>query len=195
MFHENARRLVMANIAQTVNVLQAMVLTDGARMVLTPTYHVFAMNAGHQDATSHPVQVTAADAAYEGEAGSYRTLTTTVSSKDGSALVSLTNLDVDGPATVRLDLRGKGWEIARARVLAAPSVQAHNNGGRPGRRGARVVRRCAQGRRHPRRRPAAALLRDGGTHLSVNRVCRTPVSAPDGSPLPSGRGQCTHTSS
>ncbi|GAB3468590.1 alpha-L-arabinofuranosidase C-terminal domain-containing protein [Kineococcus endophyticus] len=131
VFHENARRLVMANIAQTVNVLQAMVLTDGAQMVLTPTYHVFAMNAGHQDATSHPVQVTAADAAYEGEAGSYRTLTTTVSSKDGSALVSLTNLDVDGPATVRLDLRGKGWEIARARVLAAPSVQAHNTAQAP----------------------------------------------------------------
>ncbi|MEW1958186.1 alpha-L-arabinofuranosidase C-terminal domain-containing protein [Kineococcus sp. NPDC059986] len=126
VFHENARRLVMANIAQTVNVLQAMVLTDGARMVLTPTYHVFAMNAGHQDATSHAVQVTSADAAYEGEQGSYRTLTTTVSSKDGSALVSLTNLDVEGPATVRLDLRGRNWEISRARVLAGATVQAHN---------------------------------------------------------------------
>ncbi|MEZ0166144.1 alpha-N-arabinofuranosidase [Kineococcus sp. LSe6-4] len=131
VFHENARRLVMANIAQTVNVLQAMVLTDGARMVLTPTYHVFAMNAGHQDATSHPVQVTAADATHEGEAGSYRTLTTTVSSRDGSALVSLTNLDVDGPAAVRLDLRGRGWDVSRARVLAGASVQAHNTADAP----------------------------------------------------------------
>ena len=51
-FHAHADRVVMANIAQTVNVLQAMILTDpdtGA-LVLTPTYHVFAMNTGHHDA-------------------------------------------------------------------------------------------------------------------------------------------------
>src|SRR5678816_1812275 len=51
-FHRHAERVVMANIAQTVNVLQAMILTDpdtGA-LVLTPTYHVFAMNTGHHDA-------------------------------------------------------------------------------------------------------------------------------------------------
>src|SRR5690625_3996449 len=51
-FHRHADRLLMANIAQTVNVLQAMILTDpdSGALVLTPTYHVFAMNAGHQDA-------------------------------------------------------------------------------------------------------------------------------------------------
>nr|WP_246315755.1 alpha-L-arabinofuranosidase C-terminal domain-containing protein [Kineococcus aurantiacus] len=132
VFHANARRLVMANIAQTVNVLQAMVLTDGARMVLTPTYHVFAMNAGHQDATHHAVQVTSSDARFEGEQGAYPTLTTSVSSKDGTALVSLTNLDVDAPATVRLDLRGRDWQVSAARVLSAPTVQAHNTVEAPG---------------------------------------------------------------
>ena len=126
VFHANARRLVMANIAQTVNVLQAMVLTDGARMVLTPTYHVFAMNAGHQDATSHPVHVVAADARHRGEAGEYPTLTTSVSSREGSALVSLTNLDVERGGTVRLDLRGRDWSVSGATLLAAGSLQAHN---------------------------------------------------------------------
>ena len=121
----------MANIAQTVNVLQAMVLTDGAHMVLTPTYHVFAMNAGHQDAVSHPVHVVAEQARHESDAGSYRTVTTSVSSREGSALVSLTNLDVDRPATVTLALRGKAWEVAEATVLTAGSLQTHNTADAP----------------------------------------------------------------
>ncbi|WP_432520823.1 alpha-N-arabinofuranosidase [Kineococcus sp. SYSU DK006] len=126
VFHANARRLVMANIAQTVNVLQAMVLTDGPTAVLTPTYHVFAMNARHQDATSHPVQVVAEDARHEDGTGSYRTLTTSVSSRDGSALVSLTNLDLERPATVRLALRGRDWQVSGATLLTAERPQAHN---------------------------------------------------------------------
>ncbi|MGI4893850.1 MAG: alpha-N-arabinofuranosidase [Janthinobacterium lividum] len=126
VFHANARRLVMANIAQTVNVLQAMVLTDGPRMVLTPTYHVFAMNAGHQDATSHPVQVTTPGATYEGPEGSYPTVTTSVSSRPGSVLVSLTNLDVEATNTVTLSLRGREWNLGTARILTAPSLQTHN---------------------------------------------------------------------
>jgi alpha-N-arabinofuranosidase len=131
VFHANARRLVMANIAQTVNVLQAVVLTDGPDLVLTPTYHVFAMNAGHQDATSHPVQVTADEGRHEGDSGSYRTITTSVSSRedgDGgpSALVSLTNLDVERPATVTLQLRGRRWSPGAATLLTAPTPQAHN---------------------------------------------------------------------
>src|SRR5690606_7696392 len=50
IFHAHADRVAMANIAQTVNVLQAVVLTDGAKMILTPTYHVFEMFNVHQDA-------------------------------------------------------------------------------------------------------------------------------------------------
>src|SRR5690606_12110353 len=49
-FHDNARRLRLANVAQVVNVLQSMLLTDGAKMLRTPTFHAFAMSAGHQDA-------------------------------------------------------------------------------------------------------------------------------------------------
>ncbi len=57
VFHRHAQRLHMANIAQTVNVLQAMVLTEGAKMVLTPTYHVFEMYKVHHDATLLPTHV------------------------------------------------------------------------------------------------------------------------------------------
>src|SRR5690606_14497079 len=56
VFHRHAERLHMANIAQTVNVLQAMVLTQGNEMVLTPTYHAFKLHIPFQDATYLPLE-------------------------------------------------------------------------------------------------------------------------------------------
>ena len=49
IFNKHSDRIMMANIAQTVNVLQAMILTDAENMVLTPTYYVFKMFKEHQD--------------------------------------------------------------------------------------------------------------------------------------------------
>ncbi len=57
IFNKHCDRVRMANIAQTVNVLQAMVLTDKEKMLLTPSYHVFEMYSAHQDATMVPVDV------------------------------------------------------------------------------------------------------------------------------------------
>ena len=54
-FNRHADKLVMANVAQVANVLQAMILTEGERMVLTPTYHVFKMYVPFQDAAALPV--------------------------------------------------------------------------------------------------------------------------------------------
>ena len=51
IFNKHCDRIAMANIAQLVNVLQSVILTDGEKMVLTPTYHVFKMYNCHQDAT------------------------------------------------------------------------------------------------------------------------------------------------
>ena len=51
IFNKHSDRVRMANIAQLINVLQAVILTDGEKMILTPTYHVFKMYACHQDAT------------------------------------------------------------------------------------------------------------------------------------------------
>ena len=48
IFQRHADRVAMANIAQMINVLQAMILTDKEKMVLTPTYHVFEMFKVHQ---------------------------------------------------------------------------------------------------------------------------------------------------
>ena len=57
IFNNHCDRVRMAHIAQMVNVLQTMILTDGPRMVLTPTYHVFEMYKPFQDATSLPTDI------------------------------------------------------------------------------------------------------------------------------------------
>jgi alpha-N-arabinofuranosidase len=121
IFHRHARRLVMANIAQTVNVLQAMLFTDGDTLVRTPTYHVFEMNKGHHDATSLAVHVL--DEPYRGD---LRTLSVSASVKDGRALLSLSNLDTESALSVAFDLRGGAVRDIQGRVLTAPALQNCN---------------------------------------------------------------------
>jgi alpha-N-arabinofuranosidase len=124
-FHDHAERLVMANIAQTVNVLQAMILTEGEALVLTPSYHVFEMNKGHQDAQRLWLKLLDVPTRGEGETR-VDTLSASASTKDGAVLVSLTNLDADGPVELALDLRGAGVGEPVGRLLSAPSMSAHN---------------------------------------------------------------------
>lgn len=126
IFHKHCNRVQMANIAQLVNVLQAVVLTEGERMLLTPTYHVLKMYAVHQDAEA---------LALHGEFGSYGTedgkalpqVGATASRKDGVVHVSLYNLHPKEAAEVTLELRGSeaGFDCEGA-VLAGDAIGAHN---------------------------------------------------------------------
>jgi alpha-L-arabinofuranosidase len=125
-FHRHAGRLVMANIAQTVNVLQAMLLTDGRSLVLTPSYHVFAMNRAHQDADSLAVRLTGPAPVRPVAHTDLATFSATASRKDGKVLISMTNLDAEAPVAVELDLRGGRLGAATATVLDAASLNAHN---------------------------------------------------------------------
>jgi len=126
-FHRHADRVVMANIAQTVNVLQAMILTDpeSGALVLTPTYHVFAMNAGHHDADSLAVHLKGAPE-IESDGRALPLVSASASTRGDTALVSLSNLDATRDHAVTLDLRGRTVSGARARVLTAPALAAHN---------------------------------------------------------------------
>ena len=128
-FHRHAGRLKMANIAQTLNVLQAMILTDDdGAMVLTPTYHVFEMNRGHHDATALAAHVLSAPVVADDVPG----LSVSASTRDDSALVSLSNLSVDAPLEVQVDMRGRGASVRRARVLTGTDAAAHNTPDNPG---------------------------------------------------------------
>jgi alpha-N-arabinofuranosidase len=130
-FHRHADRVVMANLAQTVNVLQAVLLTDGARLVRTPTFHVFEMNKDHQGAASlavhllaHPEDLTVGDE-------QLRTISSTASRRDGAVLVSLTNLHAEDDVEVELQLRGGAVGDPTARLLTSAGLADHNTGEAP----------------------------------------------------------------
>jgi alpha-L-arabinofuranosidase len=132
IFHRHAQRLVMANLSQTVNALQSVLHTDGPQLILTPTYHVFEMNQRHHDATRLDVHFTSpVDVRPVGDFD-LRTLSMSASAKDGSALLSLTNLDTELERTVEVDLRGGAIEVGRARVLTADQLADHNTAERSG---------------------------------------------------------------
>ena len=123
----------MANIAQTVNVLQAMILTDpdtGA-LVLTPTYHVFAMNAGHQDASALAAHVLLPEETAEVDGRALPMISASASTTGETALVSLSNLDHAESRTLVLDLRGRSVTGHTATVLTGASSAAHNTPEQP----------------------------------------------------------------
>ncbi len=124
-FHTHADRLIMANIAQTINVLQAMILTDGEAMVLTPTYHVFEMNKGHQDATVLPLTLRGV-ASREVDGTDLALVSASASTTGSTVLVSITNLDAEAGVDLALDLRGAQVGSPVGRVLAASAINAHN---------------------------------------------------------------------
>lgn len=131
-FHRHADRVVMTNIAQTVNVLQAMLLTEpeGGPLVLTPTYHVFEMNVGHHDAAALDVHLRDVPA-HTADGSELPLISASASTKGNGALVSLTNLDAGQDRVVTLDLRGRHVLGHSARVLTAASLGAHNTAAAP----------------------------------------------------------------
>jgi alpha-L-arabinofuranosidase len=133
VFHAAAERLVMANIAQTVNVLQAMILTDpdSGALVLTPTYHVFAMNAGHQDATRLEARLVAPDLVRRVAEEELPTVSVSASTKEDRVLVSASNLDLAEPVELTLDLRGGHLAEPSGQVLTADRVDTFNAADRP----------------------------------------------------------------
>ncbi len=111
IFNSHADRVVMANIAQIVNVLQAMILTDGDRMILTPTYHVFDLYRGHMDAHLLPLTVECA------EVGGVSQITASASRKDGSMTLTAANVSCSAAERVDAELGDLKGAAVAARIL------------------------------------------------------------------------------
>ena len=126
IFARHADRVRMTNIAQMVNVLQAMILTDGGKMVLTPTYHVFKMYVPFQDASFVPVTY---------DAGSYKIGDTTLpridaiaaKSKDGKIVIALTNIDPNKPVQFDISIADAKMGSAHGQSLTAPKLDSINS--------------------------------------------------------------------
>jgi alpha-N-arabinofuranosidase len=125
IFARHADRIRMANIAQMINVLQAMILTDKEKMVLTPTYYVFKMYVPFQDAAFIPVTFDAGTYTHGG-VSLPRIDAIAARGADGKLLVEITNLDAEYPVAIDADLTGIKATSAKAETLTAPTVDGIN---------------------------------------------------------------------
>ncbi len=125
IFNNHSDRVRMSNIAQLANVLQAVVLTDKEKMVLTPTYHVFEMFAVHQDATL--VDAHLFTSAYEHEEFSMPKISQSASvDAQGRLNITLCNLDPNAAERLECDIRGMSAARVSGRILTA-DINAYND--------------------------------------------------------------------
>ena len=126
IFARHADRVRMANIAQMINVLQAMIFTDKEKIVLTPTYYVFKMYVPFQDSTFVPVTF---------NAGTYTHDNVTlprvdaIAAKDtnGKLWLAITNLDPNQPVEIEAGMEGITAKSAAGQTLTAPMVDSVNS--------------------------------------------------------------------
>jgi alpha-N-arabinofuranosidase len=126
IFHRHAARVRMANIAQMVNVLQAMVLTQGDKLVLTPTYHVYDMYQVFQGAKLLPLDL---DAPRYQHGGHSVPAVDASAARDAAGVihVAIVNLDARQAAAVTLKIVGAHPGAVSGRLLTAPAMNAYNS--------------------------------------------------------------------
>ncbi|MCR5418355.1 MAG: alpha-N-arabinofuranosidase [Lachnospiraceae bacterium] len=126
IFNKHSDRVRMACVAQIVNVLQSVILTDGEKMLKTPTYDVFHMYRYHQGADLLESSVSGCDeVGPEGE--KVPRITESVSEKDGIITVTVGNLSMTESENINLQLaEKKAYEIVEAKILESGDVHDHN---------------------------------------------------------------------
>ncbi len=130
VFNQHADRVKMANIAQIINVLQAVILTDKERMLVTPTFHVFEMFTAHHDATLLPTDLTCAD--YTFESNKIPGLSASASrDQAGRIHVTLGNLNPNSTAELTCEVSGLKIQKVSGRILTADDMRAHNTFDQP----------------------------------------------------------------
>ena len=130
IFNKHCKRVKMANIAQLVNVLQAVILTEGDRMIKTPTYHVFKMYSCHQDGTLLESSIDTDTIGLE-EEYMVPNLTESVSkSKDGKINITLTNLSCTDSYEVESNLLEDTVKSVRASIVGGDMAD-HNTFEKP----------------------------------------------------------------
>ena len=125
MFARHADRVRGANIAQTINVLQAMIITDNEKMVLTPTYYVFKMYVPFQDATLVPVTFNAGRYTH-GDIVLPRVDAIAAKDGNGKLWIAFTNLDPNQPTEIEASVAGISARSVAGETLSAPRVDSVN---------------------------------------------------------------------
>jgi alpha-L-arabinofuranosidase len=129
IFNNHCERVKMANIAQTVNVLQAMVLTKGDQIVKTPTYYVFKMYAIHQDATMVPVSVESLRSSTS--EGDLQLINASASiDKNGQLNLTACNLDAKKEQNLTIELKGGNYSKVSADIITGNKINSFNDFGK-----------------------------------------------------------------
>lgn len=124
LFNQHSDQVVMANLAQVVNVLQAVILTEGEKMVLTPTYHVFKMFVDHQDAMLVESELEEVYTTY-GDT-TIPAISESVSvDKEGNLFLTLANCSLSESYELETRLNGFTYQTVEASILTGP-MAAHN---------------------------------------------------------------------
>ncbi len=124
LFNKHSRRVRMANLAQTVNVLQSLILTDGENMVLTPTYHVFDLFKCHQE--NRLIHTSAENETIETAYGMMERISKSASvDENGKVYITIANFHATDSAPVKMRLDGKAYRLQTAQVLA-DDIRAKN---------------------------------------------------------------------
>src|SRR6202012_5292289 len=123
IFARHADRVRMANIAQMINVLQAMILTNKDKMIRTPTYYVYRMYVPFQDAQLIPIHFEAGSYVY-GKISLPRVDAIAARAKNGKLWLALTNVDPN--RAVRVEVTAAGMRQAAGHMLSSPKVDSVN---------------------------------------------------------------------
>ena len=126
IFARHADRVRMANIAQMINVLQAMIMTDKEKMVLTPTYYVYKMYVPFQDATFVPVTFNASTYTHD-DISLPRVDAIAAKDTNGKLWLAITNLDPNQPVEIEAGVAGVTAKSAGGQTLTAPKVDSVNS--------------------------------------------------------------------
>jgi alpha-N-arabinofuranosidase len=128
IFNRHADKVVMGNIAQTINVLQAMILTEGDKMLTTPTFHAYEMYAQHQGGKSLKVSFEVDDISFSvgNEKHQFWGLNGSASLTDKTVCLTVVNSHVENPIEATIHLNEGEAKKVTARVLTHDDIHAHN---------------------------------------------------------------------
>lgn len=129
IFNQHSDRVRMANLAQTVNVLQAVILTKGEKMLLTPTYHVLNLYKAHQDAELVPLKIDSPDYTFNGD--KLKAVSASATKKEGVTTLSLVNIDSKKSVEVSIDNKAFASKKVTAKILTSKKLQDHNTFDQP----------------------------------------------------------------
>ncbi len=126
IFNNHADRVKMANLAQAVNVLQAVILTDEEKMILTPTYHVLRMYTVHHDAQLIPMELEGVPK-YTFEDEEIPAVIVSASTSNDAVHISLVNIDPNQENEVTIPIADFAKKNVSGSVLKSTSIQDYNS--------------------------------------------------------------------